>query len=91
MLTHDPRLKLTSEGFEKDKSRNDLTEDESDELFGRFVAFIDDLAWREHQFAHSGSAATTGQPSQSEPQHQPASLRLSQPAPEKKSTRRVID
>lgn len=106
MLTHDPRLKLTAEGFEKDKSRNDLTEDESDELFGRFVAFIDDLAAREHQLANSGSSAITRQPSQDQPsqggpQHQPAGPRLSQPgvsqpglsqpAAEKKSTRRVID
>lgn len=91
LLTHDPRLQLTSDGYENEKSRNDLTEDESDELFQRFVAFLNDVADREYQFAHAGLPASTGLPSQNETQPQTAGTRLPQPAPEKKSTRRVID
>src|SRR6266705_6079139 len=33
MLIHDSRLKLTAGGYANEKSRNDLTEDESDEFF----------------------------------------------------------
>lgn len=49
MLTHDPRLKLTSNGYASEKSRNDLTEEESDALFQRFLSYINDIAAREHQ------------------------------------------
>jgi hypothetical protein len=93
MLIHDPRLKFTSEGYENEKSRNDLTEDESDELFGRFVAFIDDVAAREYQFAHAvpptTAPATSAQPSPAEPQHQNGGSRPSRPAPGKRTVRRV--
>ncbi len=54
MLTHDPRLELTSNGYANEKSRNDLTEDESDALFQRFLSYINDVAAREHQVAHGG-------------------------------------
>jgi len=85
LLIHDPRLKLTAEGYEKEKSRNDLTEDEIDELFQRFVSFIDEVAARESQFAHANQA------SQSSAQHQLAGPATSLPATEKKTARRVVD
>jgi len=91
LLTHDPRLKLTAEGYENDKSRNDLTEDESDELFQRFVAFIDDVAAHEYQFAHAASPTNTGRSSQDEPQSQTTRPRTTPAGSEKKPARRVID
>jgi len=54
MLIHDPRLELTSSGYANEKSKNDLSEDESDVLFQRFVTFIDGVAAREYQAAHGG-------------------------------------
>ena len=54
MLTHDPRLELTSNGYANEKSRNDLTEEESDALFQRFLAYINDVATRQNQVAHPG-------------------------------------
>jgi hypothetical protein len=54
MLIHDPRLQLTSSGYAKEKSRNDLSEDESDVLFQRFLSYLDGVAAREYQSAHEG-------------------------------------
>src|SRR5213075_1886605 len=90
LLTHDPRLKLTADGYENEKSRNDLTEDESDELFQRFIAFIDEVAAREYQFAHATPPTNPGQSLQDESQ-QTTRPRTTLPASEKKPTRRVID
>lgn len=93
LLTHDPRLELTSNGYANEKSRNDLTEDESDELFQRLVAFIDNVATRQYQTAHADRAATPAQPSQIVLQPQTAGHRMPQPAspPDKRTSRRVIN
>lgn len=48
MLIHDPRLKLTANGYVSEKSRNDLTEAESEALFQRFVSYVNDVAAREY-------------------------------------------
>lgn len=93
LLTHDPRLKLTSNGFANEKSKNDLTEDESDELFQRLIAFIDNVATRQYQIAHTNRAIAPGQPSQMAPQPQTAGPRIPQTAPpsDKRTSRRVIN
>jgi len=93
LLTHDPRLELTSDGYENEKSKNDLTEDESDELFQRLVAFIDDVATREYQIAHASQPATSRFPSQMAPRSQAPGSRVQQPpsAPDKRTSRRVIN
>jgi hypothetical protein len=93
LLTHDPRLELTSNGFANEKSKNDLTEDESDELFQRLVAFIDDVATHEYQIAHGDRPATSTQPSQITPHPQAPGARAPQPAstPDKRTSRRVIN
>ena len=93
LLTHDPRLELTSSGYANEKSRNDLTEDESDELFQRLVAFIDNIATRQYQIAHANRATAPDQPPQITPQPQPAGPRIPQPAspPDKRTARRVIN
>jgi len=44
MLIHDPRLKLTSGGYANEKSRHDLSEEESDVLFQRFLTFLNGVA-----------------------------------------------
>jgi hypothetical protein len=54
MLIHDPRLKLTSSGYANEKSRQDLSEEESDTLFQRFLAYLNAVAAGEHQIAHGG-------------------------------------
>ena len=54
MLIHDTRLKLTSSGYANEKSRQDLSEEESDTLFQRFLTYIDSVAAREDQIAHGG-------------------------------------
>lgn len=54
MLTHDPRLKLTADGYANEKSRNDLTEEESDALFQRFLSYVNDVAAHQNQVAHGG-------------------------------------
>lgn len=93
LLTHDPRLELTSSGFANEKSKNDLTEDESDELFQRLVAFIDNIAIREYQIAHANQSTTSSEPSQPGPQPQTGNPRIPQPAssPDKRTSRRVIN
>lgn len=92
LLTHDPRLELTSNGYANEKSKNDLTEDESDELFQRLVAFIDNVATRE-QIPHADRPTTSSQPSQMAPQPQAPGARAPQPAstPDKRTSRRVIN
>jgi hypothetical protein len=55
MLIHDPRLELTSSGYANEKSKNDLSEDESDALFQRFVSYLDGVAALEYQMAHGGN------------------------------------
>lgn len=52
LLTHDPRLRLTSLGYANEKSRNDLSAAESDALFDRFLSFINQVAERERGIAH---------------------------------------
>lgn len=93
LLTHDPRLELTSSGYANEKSRNDLTEDESDELFQRLVAFIDNVATREYQIAHADQPSTSSQPSPIAPHPQTPGSRAPQPAstPDKRTSRRVIN
>lgn len=54
LLTHDPRLKLTADGYAKEKSRNDLSEEESDTLFQRFLSYVNDVAARQNQVGHGG-------------------------------------
>jgi hypothetical protein len=54
MLTHDPRLKLTADGYANEKSRSDLTEAESDALFQRFLSYVNDVAAHQNQVAHGG-------------------------------------
>jgi len=54
MLIHDPRLQLAASGFANEKSKNDLSEDESDALFQRFLAYLDGIAARQYQMAHGG-------------------------------------
>lgn len=93
LLTHDPRLELTSDGYANEKSRNDLTEDESDELFQRLVAFIDNVANHEYEIAHTSQAAVSSQPLQITPQPQAHGSRVPSPAspPDKRTSRRVIN
>ena len=54
MLIHDPRLQLAASGFANEKSKNDLSEDESDALFQRFLAYLDGIAARQYQMADGG-------------------------------------
>jgi hypothetical protein len=54
MLIHDPRLKLTSGGYASEKSRHDLSEEESDVLFQRFLTYLNGVASHEDQEAHAG-------------------------------------
>ena len=54
MLIHDPRLKLTSSGYANEKSRQDLSEEESDALFQRFLTYLNGVATRQNQVAHGG-------------------------------------
>ncbi len=54
MLIHDPRLQLTSSGYANEKSKGDLSEDESDVLFQRFLSYIDGVAASEYQKAQGG-------------------------------------
>jgi hypothetical protein len=93
LLTHDPRLELTSNGYANEKSKNDLTEDESDELFQRLVAFIDNVAIRQYQIAHTDRATAPGQPSQIAPQPRTAGPRIPPPAspPDKRTSRRIVN
>ena len=93
LLTHDPRLELTSNGYANEKSKNDLTEDESDELFQRLIAFIDNVAIHQYQIAHANRATAPGQPSRIAPQPQTAGPGIPQPAspPDKRTSRRVIN
>lgn len=49
MLIHDPRLKLTSGGYASEKSRHDLSEEESDVLFQRFLTFLNGVAGGQSQ------------------------------------------
>ncbi|MEK6323689.1 MAG: hypothetical protein AABN33_18765 [Acidobacteriota bacterium] len=93
MLIHDPRLKLTASGYAIEKSRNDLSEDESDALFQRFLAYLDSVAAREYQIAHGGrlpppSVALT-RIALGSPSHNPGTPQLTRP--KKHSVRRVID
>jgi hypothetical protein len=52
MLIHDPRLRLTSSGYANEKSRQDLSEEESDALFQRFLTYLNNVATRQNQVAH---------------------------------------
>jgi hypothetical protein len=54
MLIHDPRLKITSSGYANEKSRQDLSEEESDALFQRFLTYLNGVATRQNQVAHGG-------------------------------------
>lgn len=91
MLTHDPRLKLTSSGFANEKSRNDLSLDESDALFDRFLSYINDVAAREYRIAQ-GTISANAEQTASEPRSynsrpsRAASLRA-----KKRPPRKVID
>ena len=54
MLIHDPRLKLTARGFTNAKSRQDLSNAESDILFERFLSYINQVAELEYQTVQRG-------------------------------------
>ena len=90
MLIRDPRLKLTATGYASEKSRKDLTDDESEALFQRFVSYIDDVAAREYRIAQAGSlraASTNGRQTVTEPR----TSRAATTRVKKRSPRRVID
>lgn len=95
MLIHDPRLKLTASGYANEKSKNDLSEDESDALFQRFLAYLDSIAAREYQIAHGGrlpppSVALT-RIALGSPSHNPRTAQTTSTRTKRRSVRRVID
>jgi len=47
LLFHDPQLHLVSAGFSQLKSRSDLTEEQSERLFQRFVTLVNSVAEEE--------------------------------------------
>jgi hypothetical protein len=55
MLIHDPRLHMTATGYATEKSREDYTDEESEELFQQFLAYLNQVAAREYQIAHGQS------------------------------------
>jgi hypothetical protein len=55
MLIHDPRLHMTATGYTTEKSREDYTDEESEELFQQFLAYLNRVAAREYQIAHGQS------------------------------------
>lgn len=97
MLIHDPRLKLTGSGYANEKSRNDLSEDESDVLFQRFLSYLDSVATLEYKNAHGGqlpAAAYSARPAKVIARSPKNNSRTSQAASmraKKRSSRRVID
>lgn len=95
MLIHDPLLKLTASGYANEKSKNDLSEDESDALFQRFLTYLDGIAERESLSARRGqlpaaSVATT-RTAIGSPAHNPRPSPNKIARPKKRSIRRVID
>ena len=94
MLIHDPRLQLTASGYANEKSKNDLSEVESDALFQRFLAYLDGIAAREYQVAQGGrlpppSIAPTRAATRSPIQTRRTQTTL--PPGKKRTMRRVID
>jgi hypothetical protein len=59
MLIHDPRLKLTASGYTNAKSRQDLSNAESEILFERFLSYINQVAEREYQISHGARLPST--------------------------------
>ncbi|MEK6410430.1 MAG: hypothetical protein AABN34_26200 [Acidobacteriota bacterium] len=95
MLIHDPRLKLTASGYTNEKSRNDLSEDESDVLFQRLLSYIDSVATREYQISHGGrlpAASGAASPIAMESSgRDPRRPQTTSTRAKRRSVRRVID
>lgn len=96
MLIHDPRLKMTASGYTNTKSKNDLSDAESEVLFDRFLGFINQVAEREHQATRAGRlTAEPSAPNAAQPNtlsgYNSRKLQASSMRTKKRSTRRVID
>ena len=97
MLIHDPRLKLTASGYTNAKSRRDLSNAESDDLFERFLSYINQVAEREYQIARGGRLPATirapsgAPPIARRPGYNLRTLQASAMRAKKHRPRRVID
>jgi hypothetical protein len=56
LLTHDQRLHLVASGYDTVKSRDDYSEDASEDMYDKFVGYINAVAVRQYQIAHGGLA-----------------------------------
>jgi hypothetical protein len=56
LLTHDQRLHLVASGYDTVKSRDDYSENASEDMYDKFVAYINGVAVRQYQIAHGGLA-----------------------------------
>lgn len=90
MLIHDPRLKLTASGYTNEKSRNDLSEDESDGLFQRFLSYIDSVAAREYRIFYGGRLPAASPIAMEPPGRDPRRPQTTSTRA-RRSVRRVID
>src|SRR5262249_59168409 len=59
LLTHDPRLHLVAAGYETTKSRDDYSDDASEDMYNKFISYIDAVAARQSQLANSRVAQTS--------------------------------
>lgn len=59
MLVGDPSLKLTASGYSVEKSRKRFSEAESEDLFRRFLSYVNNVALREWQIAHGANNAAS--------------------------------
>ncbi|HUQ33153.1 MAG TPA: hypothetical protein VM095_13615 [Pyrinomonadaceae bacterium] len=57
MLLHDARLQLLTGGYVREKSSNNFTNRESEDLFQEFLSFVDEVARREYQIFGSNISA----------------------------------
>jgi hypothetical protein len=57
LLVHDPRLVLKTDGYVRELSRANFTNDESEELYQRFLALIDGIALSESNKSKGGPPA----------------------------------
>jgi len=53
LLTHDPRLHLVAAGYETTKSRGDYSDDASEDMYNKFISYIDAVAARQSQPANT--------------------------------------
>jgi hypothetical protein len=51
LLTHDPRLRLVASGYDTVKSRDDYSDDASEDMYNKFIAYLDAVATRQYQAA----------------------------------------